>query len=544
MIEWQKHELLKPPSDEEMAVMEPEELIELHQAYHEAIENSQKDPFRYGFLLPNWQRSWDMWREYRTLLLLGANRSAKTTFGARTVVKALLENPGSTIYCFCQNESVSIEVQQSAIYQALPSEMKRKNTGEVHYISYSIQNGFTGRGFILPNGSRCKFLYYTQFQQDQSILEGMELGSRNPQWINVGAWCDEYLGGMELLDRLYLRLATRNAKLLLTFTPKDGITETVSNYIRDAVTVERRYAELLHLIHGLPEEKCTVPYEQVNHRKNTAILYFHTKDNPWSGYESVVEMCRSKNDANYTLTAAYGVPTKSYSTKFPRFSTAVNVVKPEEIPTKDVTRYQIIDPAGGKNWFIAWIAVDAAGCWWVYREWPDVPTVGKWAEPGKEGKWKFGDGAKRLGYGYQTMIDLITELEDGEEISERLVDPRYGASRFHDADGDTCFIQQLDELDFILKPAPGIEIEDGLQDLTDLMDYDSTHPITADNRPFFYISEACENIIEALAEYTGEGGKNEVHKDPIDVLRYAAAAKIDHVPETAARSSYAGAGGY
>lgn len=547
MIEWQQHELLKPPTDEEMAVMEPADLLELHRVYHEAIENSAKDPFRYGFLLPNWQRSWEMWREFRTLLLLGANRSAKTTFGARTVVKALLDNPGSTIYCFCQNESVSIEVQQAAIYQQLPAEFKKKNTGEVHYISYSVQNGFTGKGFILPNGSRCKFLYYTQFQQDRSMLEGMELGSRKPEWINVGAWCDEYLGGMELLDRLYLRLATRNAKLLLTFTPKDGITETVSNFIREAETLERRDAPLLREIHK--QAQCDVPYVQINKRKNTAILYFHTKDNPWSGYESVVEMCQSKNDVNYTLTAAYGVPTKSYSTKFPKFSTAINVVKREKMEemladSKGFSRYQVIDPAGMKNWFMVWIAVDASGTWWVYREWPDVPSVGKWAEPGKEGKWKSGDGAKGRGMGYKAYIEMIAELEEGEEIIERLIDPRLGASRYQRDDGDSCIMDELSELDFMVKPAPGMEIEDGLQDLVDLMDYDTTRPMDGLNRPKFYISEDCENIIEALAEYTGEGGKNEPHKDPIDVLRYAASYGIDHVPEGSLMATTTGCGGY
>lgn len=547
MIEWAKHELLKPPTEEEMAVMEPSDLIELHRLYHTAIENSNLDPFRYGFLLPNWKRSWEIWQEFRTLLLLGANRSGKTTFGARTIVKALLENPGSTIYCFCQNESVSIEVQQSAVYQQLPAEMKKKNTGEVHYISYSAQNGFTGRGFILPNGSRCKFLYYTQFQQDQSILEGMELGSRNPEWHNVGAWCDEYLGGMELLDRLYLRLATRNAKLLLTFTPKDGITETVSNFIREAETVERRDAELLNLLHKLPNDRCAVPYVQTNKRKNTAILYFHTKDNPWSGYQNVVEMCASKADVNYTLTAAYGVPTKSYSTKFPKFSTAVNVLdrsKVEEWLKKPHTKYHVIDPAGRKNWFMAWVAVMEDGAWIVYREWPDVPTHGKWAEPGKEGKWKPGEGAKGLGYGYKTYIDTIAELEEGEEIAVRLIDPRLGAQKYQKDDGDSCIMDDLDELDFIVTPAPGMDIDDGLQDLVSLMDYDQTRQIDGINKPFFYVSEDCQNIIEALAEYTGDGGKNEAHKDPIDVLRYAASAKIDHVPAGSLAVLRHGGGGY
>jgi len=157
---------------------------------------------------------------------------------------------------------------------------------------------------------------------------------------------------------------------------------------------------------------------------------------------------------------------------------------------------------------------------------------------------KPGEASRGLGYGYQRYIETISELEDGEEIFERLIDPRLGAQRFQRDDGDSCMMDELDNLDFIVKPAPGMEIEDGLQDLVDLMDYDTTKEITAMNRPYFYVSEDCQNIIEALAEYTGEGGKLEAHKDAIDVLRYAASAKIDHVPKSKLYASRVGTGGY
>jgi hypothetical protein len=75
---------------------------------------------------------------------------------------------------------------------------------------------------VLPNGSKIIFKFYTQWMQDDTILEGMELGCREPVTHNVGAWLDEYLMGMDLIDRLYIRLATFNAKLLISFTPKDG----------------------------------------------------------------------------------------------------------------------------------------------------------------------------------------------------------------------------------------------------------------------------------------------------------------------------------
>ena len=35
---WRKHAILTPPTDEEMVAMAPNELIDLHSIYHEAID--------------------------------------------------------------------------------------------------------------------------------------------------------------------------------------------------------------------------------------------------------------------------------------------------------------------------------------------------------------------------------------------------------------------------------------------------------------------------------------------------------------------------
>lgn len=527
MLSWEPHPILKPPTDEEVVLMEPEQLVALHKAYHEAITNSRKDPYRYGWVLPHWKYADEMFGRMRTLLLLGANRSAKTYYGARTCVKAALENDEALIYAFSQNQETSVLVQQAAVYHYLPSELKKKATEETHYISYSMQNGFAGNSLVFPNKSRIVFKTYTQFQQNQSILEGMELGSRKPKWVNVGAWADEYLMGMELLDRLYLRLASLNSKMLLTFTPKDGITETVRYFLDGAKTIESRHAELLESIHG--EKDYKVPYVQQNESKNTGIIYFHSKDNPWSGYSSIVEQCRSKADKNYTLTAAYGVPTKSYTTRFPSFSVDVNVVKHELIPRNNVTKYMILDPAGRKNWFMVWVAVDEMETWWVYREWPDI-NVGPWAEF-RNGKWSEGEGCKGLGYGFRDYVNLITqaEAESNDKIMDRLIDPRKGAAIYSKENGASSIIEDLADAGLIFNPAPGLDIEDGLQALQNKLAYDRKKPIDALNRPHFYISERCQNTIQAIQEYTAEGGPDEIFKDCADCLRYLAISGYGYV---------------
>jgi hypothetical protein len=530
---WKQHQILTPPTDDEISVMEIDELMELHKAYHDAIDNAEKDPYRFGFRLPHWIKAEEQLHEVNEILALGGNRSGKTQWGAFSIVRSAIENPRSEIFCFAQTSEVSIRQQQSAVYDWLPAEMKTKQTSANAYISYTKKNGFTDSSLILPNGSQIIFKTYSQYQNNPTILEGAELGSRNPNWHNIGVWLDEYLLGPELVNTLRFRLATRNAKMLVTFTPIDGWTEVIKEYLDGASIIESRNAELL--------KNELVPYVQRSKKRNASIHYFHSQDNPFGGYDRIKEnlMGRSREEI---LIRAYGVPVKSQATKFPKFNTAVNVIDPSLIPTEDITRYNIIDPAGAKNWFMCWIAVDSGGTFYVYREWPGV-DVGDWAE-WKSGKWIAGEGAKGQGYGIRDYADLIIDLEGGEDIFERLIDPRLGAARYQAADGASSIIEDLSDAGIVCVPAPGLEIDDGLQVLIGKMAWDTNKPMDSVNRPKFYVSKDCENIISALSEYTGEQGLKEAWKDPIDVLRYAAVADIDHADQTKTFSTVQGGGGY
>jgi hypothetical protein len=170
------------------------------------------------------------------------------------------------------------------------------------------------------------------------------------------------------------------------------------------------------------------------------------------------------------------------------------------------------------------------------------------------GGGKPGAGAQGQGYGLRTYIETIYELEGrreqlngewtgGEEIHERLIDPRLAAAKYQKEDGDSCILEDLDDLDFVVIPAPGDHIEDGLQKINDRLDYDQSKDIEFNNKPMLYISEDCENMIAAFGNYTAAGGKDEAWKDPIDCPRYAAAAEIDYVPKALSRS-HTSAGGY
>jgi hypothetical protein len=532
-MKWRTHQILSPPTDEEIALMEPEELIALHRVYHEAVDNAERDPYRFGFRLPHWAKAEDQLQEVNEIVALGGNRSGKTQWGAFSVVRAAIENPNAEIMCFAQTSEVSIRQQQSAVWDWLPAELRTKQTSSGTYISYTKKNGFTDSSLILPNGSQIIFKTYSQYQNNPTILEGAELGSRSPNWHNVGVWLDEYLLGPELINTLRFRLATRNAKLLLTFTPIDGYTEVIKEYLDGATSVESREAELLN--------GELVPYVQRSKKRNASVHYFHSQDNPFGGYARIRETLVGR-PREEILIRAYGVPVKSHATKFPKFNKEVNIVEPHTIPTKNVTRYHIIDPAGAKNWFMCWIAVDESGTFWVYREYPSL-DVGDWAE-WRGGKWVPGQGAKGQGFGIRDYVELIKDLEGDEEIEERLIDPRLGAAKYQAADGASSIIEDLNDQDIACIPAPGLEIDDGLQALIGKMAWDTTIPQDSINRPHFYVSSECENIIQALSEYTGDGGLKEAWKDPIDVLRYAAVSGIDHVDGSHISVTIQGAGGY
>ena len=462
-----------------------------------------------------------------------SHNSGKTQWGAFSVVRAAIENPKSEIFCFAQTSEVSIRQQQSAVWDWLPENLKTKQTSANTYISYKKKTGFTDSSLILPNGSQIIFKTYSQYQNNPTILEGAELGSKNHVWHNIGVWLDEYLLGPELINTLRFRLATRNAKMLVTFTPIDGWTEVIKEYLDGATTIESRPAELLN--------GELVPYVQKSKKLNASVHYFHSQDNAFGGYERIKETLSGRTREEI-LIRAYGVPMKSHATKFPKFNKVVNVVPPASIPTKNITRYHVIDPAGAKNWFMCWIAIDESGTFWVYREWPGV-DVGDWAE-WKGGKWMPGPGAKGQGFGIRDYIEAIQEMEGDEEIFERLIDPRLGAAKYQAQDGSSSIIEDLNESGMVCIPAPGLDIDDGLQALIGKMSWDTARPLDSVNRPHFYVSSDCENIIQALSEYTGEGGLKEAWKDPIDVCRYAAIANLDHVDNDRSFVTTHGSGGY
>jgi hypothetical protein len=249
-------------------------------------------------------------------------------------------------------------------------------------------------------------------------------------------------------------------------------------------------------------------------------MWFHSQLNPYNPFEQLKKTLLGKKPYEIKI-RAYGWADNISGNQFPRFNPEHNVIKPNAIPTSG-TNYMVVDPAGARNWFMLWIRATEDGCLYVYREFPDS-SEGEWALPSADPDGKMGT-AQRNGAGrsLSEYKSLILNLEKGETITERYIDPRAGGSKAVTEDGGVTLIDMLDdgEVPMNFTPAAGVRIEQGVSIINDGFAYDYSQDLSPLNKPKLYISEECQNLIYCLKEWTGLDGEKGATKDPIDCLRY------------------------
>jgi hypothetical protein len=546
-----QHPIVKPPTDEEIVLLgknDPKLLADLHRVHEGRIQASIDDPLKFGFDLAGWERMQRGLEENNECLVLGGNRSGKTTGCAKMVMKAVTESRDGHLVCFSQNADTSVKVQQAAIWEMMPREFKKKTKSIEGYINYSMQNGFTGSSFIFPDTrTRVDFKTYTQFTNNQTIVEGFEFGFKNPVGLNIGAWLDEYLGDATLVNTLRFRLATRNSKLLIGFTPIDGYTPFISEYLKGAETTQTREAKLL--------DGQLVPIEQYSPDREASVCYLHSDENPFGGYDRIAKDLRNRPEDEIKV-RAYGLPVKSMTSLLPLFNTQVNVLSQTKnkygMQFPDITNkrryscYQVVDPAGARNYVSIWAAVDKEGRVFIRREWPDRNTYGEWAIYG-DPKWKYGPASKKLGYNVRGYAELFREIEEelGIEVFERIGDSRYFAKE--NEDNDDLFTSFYDyDMNFV--PSDGRGEDMGISALDDWFSYNPNESIDLANSPMCYVHEDCGNLIESLINYNAKGKSDEALKDFFDVIRYLRMINggegPDHIQDRDMQTTLTNTGGY
>ncbi len=518
------HPVLALPSRKQAEALGEDELKKLLDKREELIRLEREDPYYHGFEPAHWEKADLMREECSELIVLGGNRSGKSEYAAKAVVKTLVECEESNVICMHTTASTSVEQQQALVWKYLPKEWKTAKKNRVTNLTFSVKNGFTESCLVGPNGSKCFFRNYSQ--KAEGIMEGSE-------WDM--AWCDE-LCPLEIIESLRFRLVTRARNhptngLILTFTPILGWSPTVKAYLQGARTVETAPAALL----GGEE----VPVIQQCIRPAAKIMYFHTLWNPYNDYEALVKTLEGESRSNI-LCRAYGIPQRASSVAFVMFAER-HVVDSEQIP-EDGTNYMVVDPSNGRNWVMAWFRAAPNGVHYCYREWPTpddyVPGVGnagEWAIPGKKVDGDAGPAQQTFGFSLERYREEIERVEDGEEIFLRIMDSRFGSSPTPTKSGVTTLIDQMGDLGLHFVPASGVDVNEGVTMISDVIHWKphAEEPDDPSNAPRFYVHESCKNMIFALSTWTGADGKRGATKDWVDVCRYYFTAAPTYVDEGA-----------
>jgi len=414
---------------------------------------------------------------------------------------------------------------------------RSKKKSANHSLQYNQKNGFNAGKAILPpteptaeRGSTIYFNNYRQYMADPQIFEG---------WAAHVIHADEEIPEA-IFSSLLARLTDFKGRLILTFTTLQGWTPLINSLLKGAETVRTRYSELLQ--RELPVEQISVNWPDCR------IHYFWTQDSPFVDGQELVRTY-SKQPLETKLARLYGIPSKSFEGRFPKFTRETNVVEHEKIPfiadqTINATRYFICDPGGSKPWVGIWVGVMEDGRMFIYREFPDS-TMGAWALPHVNGAGKSvgkpGPGQKPLGWGYVQYKNHFEDLEGGETIFERIVDPRMGSTTVRTKEGESNIINTMSNLGFVFRAAPGVDIEAGIAKINDALSWDDTEPMTEENTPKLFVSDRCENTITSMIEYSGQS-RTEHFKDFIDCIRYLMVSGPEHI--TSAKLAVTGGGGY
>ena len=402
-------------------------------------------------------------RPVDVLLINGGQRGAKTTYGIKRLMRVLRGGPERNAWCFHSNSDMSIQWHQTVAYQMMPPHLRKKIMTATTYISFKRQTGFAEQKFILDNLSTCKFRTY---EQDDRSLEGANLDF---------IFCDELVPA-DVVKTLQLRIAERQGKFVIGFTPVEGYTETVREFQDGASVARESIAYLCPKDGGEPEipaalglapweveemeraktEKriCTAPASRperceewlvgglgqtpvpegrvfdrvprvlkcVDPEEKRAVVFFHTADNPYGNPRSVYSMI-AKGTADFVKERFYGIAKKNLSARFPKFNLRVHVIPRADIP-KDGTNYHLVDPASGRNFFMGWLRCTPEAAY-LYREWPGnyhidgVGVPGPWALPdGKLSDGRAGPGQTPFGFSYARYKQEIARLEGWKDFEE------------------------------------------------------------------------------------------------------------------------------
>ena len=504
-----------------------------------AIENEKAAPLYYGFEPPQWKDADRLIENCKDVLIAGSNRSSKSEYAAKRCVQMALKKDGAKIWCFSTSHKVSVRDQQQLIYKYLPPTMKKDKRWGGSRSLYSQAKGFSDSVIVFANKSELHFMNY---EQDMGVIEGGQIDL----W-----WADEAIP-LDWIVTLRGRTVDRKGKGMVTYTPIEGFTPSISSYFTGSAVKQWIDADVYKNLRLWPGgERGKVPYilECLNSRHG--VIFFQARNNPYISYDELLATWSDK-PMQEALVRIHGITQKTTGNVFPRFGKH-NIVSHETIEEQfkkvPTTRYQIIDFAWNRNWAMLWLGVQQIKDKkrvFVYREWPDYDTYGDWVIESDKPDGARGPAQAALGHGIVEYKRLIRDLEftksestggSYEQIYIRYGDPLSGGATAIAEEGATTIIDMLAGTEgntepLIVEPAAGRDgqnlIREGVNLINQWLEYNPEKPvIPLFNEPSLFVSSKCQNLISCMKMWTGTDGDKGASKDFIDALRYAAIMGVD-----------------
>lgn len=553
------------------------------------------------------------------VLVTGGIRAGKTEGATRRINASYFYTPRSWCVGLHETDITSRSIQQARVQRFLPSELdtgtgKHKRDKRTKF-SYSEASGFTGSEFNIywecfdeedqrmECGGRFEFRFY---KQDLSTLQGMELTCATSDElvpVNIVKTIRERLStraadtatpgflarirqAKEMLERgeplpIALLGAIYHSVHLITFTPKEGWSATVSSYLHGARKFGWVVSDLLRRCAGVKDAR--VPRFAQPMEKTRLVVYLHTDDNVMRpAWPAVQAMLEGKSEVEIRVTA-YGDVDRSWQNTFGAYDEARHVRGWKDWPT-DATVYEICDPAGAKPWVVVWIMVDPTGRRWITQEWPcphwEIPghgVPGEWAVPSETEKrngdagpaqrmrlfWSRARYTRLVWEGRKRILDKLVEngvTWTGKFVQRALtwkghdewalegkfvaaesswMDSRFAASKTENEDKEVVTLleamwEEENAIDFM--PAPGDRLVEG-----DLLIQEAlTNEVLG--LPQMIVNEECENVRFMFQTYSVPEHRDttkatdEACKDFRDPVAYCELKKPEYVGAVEMRS--------
>jgi len=194
----------------------------------------------------------------------------------------------------------------------------------------------------------------------------------------------------------------------------------------------------------------------------------------------------------------------------------VHLVDPFPIP-QEWPRWQVVDPHDRRPFFIIWAAVAPDDSVYIYREWPDRPF----------------EEMTSSDIDIDGYTKLFQNLEDGESIDFRVMDPAFGRQ----LRGGTTVQDEFDRRGYYFDCTVKNDIQVGHLKVKEYLRFDRARPVDTLNRPRLYVFRTCRNTawcfehyIWAEARHAGPAREvvREVGKDGMDCVRYLCMSEPRH----------------